>query len=119
MKINTPPTAPVGGERLGEYLGSDLVLMPLRTDVIDTVQGESPVTICKGWSWTGTALNQIGEVMVFWSRVRAQLAPFVDSGEAVMGKLIKNGRAYELADSTPDVAAAMTKALEALESADF
>ena len=48
-------------------------------------------------------------MFVFWTRVQSQLAPMVDSGEAVVGRLVRSGRAFELAEVDEATAQAVAK----------
>ena len=114
-----PKADDAGGDyaRLGDYVGSDLILRPISRDTIPTQQSpETDVIRAEAYVYANGKLTELGEVMIFWSKVIAQLAPLVGSGEAVAAKLTRPGRAYELVAIEGAQAEAMDAALTELDS---
>ena len=107
MALKTAPEAPAGGAqdfpRLTDYVGRIVVLEPMQEKTIDTKYKDgSQITECIAWWWDEKkkSLEEIGEVGVFWGAVRAQLKEALATNDQVVGRLIQNGRRYEL-DSVP------------------
>ena len=102
MTLMNAPTPPSGGEdfpRLVDYVGKIVILEPLQSRNFDTRFGkDKTVTECIAWWWDeGTgSLREIGQVSVFWSAVRVQLAAALEQKSQVAGRLINAGRRYEL-----------------------
>lgn len=99
MALKNPAPAPESEfSNLGDYLNSVVIITPLVKDTINTVNG--PAEVIKA---TASLFNEstntctgLGEVTVFWSKVKAQLEPGLDGGEPVVGRLVKRGKAFEL-----------------------
>ena len=104
-KLVQAPPAPDMGEfpKLTDYVGSILVLGPTAEETVVTKSfGDSEAVRAVGWAWNGKTLEDLGTVLVFWGRVRAQLRPAIESGDYVVGRLRKDGRAYILDPEIPE-----------------
>ena len=103
MALKTATEAPQGGAqdfpRLADYVGRVVVLEPIEEKTVDTKFKEgSNVTECVAWWWDEKkkTIEEIGQVSVFWGAVRAQLREALASKDQVAGRLVLNGRRYEL-----------------------
>lgn len=101
LKSAGAPPASAGADfpDLKDYVGKVVILEPLRERVIETKYNpETEVTDCVAWWWDPKAkeAKEIGTVNVFWSAVRAQLHEAVSTRDQVVGRLMQNGRRWEL-----------------------
>lgn len=100
LKLTAPPAPPEGGgdfPKLGDYLGQIVILGPTEETTVKTPHSDdSKCTRCIGWAWAGGKLEDLGTVLVFWARVRAQLHDAIATGDYVVGRLVKDGRSFIL-----------------------
>ena len=115
MAPAAPPQGTATFPRLSEYLGQVVVLGPTEEVEVDTQYGGGkPAVRCIGWAWVNGKLVDLGTVLVFWGKVRAQLRPAIESGSYVVARIVKSGKAYILDPVTDEVT------LKAIEQAlDF
>ncbi len=116
MALKTATEAPAGGAqdfpRLTDYLGRIVILEPLEEKTVDTkFKDASELTECVAWYWDEKkkAVEEIGQVSVFWRAVRAQLEVAVKTHDQVVGRLVQNGRRYELDPVTDATVAAIAE----------
>lgn len=99
-KLIAPPEAPESTAtfpKLADYLGQIVVLGPTEETEVKTTYGEKQkATRCVGWAWVGGKLIDLGTILVFWGKVRAQLHDAIDAGSYVVGRIVKDGRSYVL-----------------------
>jgi hypothetical protein len=111
-----PPPESVAGDfnQLGDFVGFPIVLRPDSSDRIDTSNGPSDIIRAEGWVWNAETktLDELGEVTVFWVKVRAQLGGMVGTGNAVSGRIKRQGRAYVFEDLDVDTEDQIAKAYE-------
>ena len=113
--ITEIPPAPEGGtfEKLGNYLNQVVALEPISEEVIATAKyGDSPAMKCVGWAWSDGKLVDLGTVLVFWGKVRAQLREILAQQGTVIAKLGKVGQAYVLEPAPADTAKKIKAALD-------
>ena len=95
-----PPPAPESEgtfPKLAEYLGQIVVLEPTEELELDTsYKKSSPATRCVGWAFVGGKLVDLGDLLIFWRKVRAQLHDAIESKAVVVGRIVKDGRSYTL-----------------------
>lgn len=123
MKLQKPPPPP---EADTEYVqASDLVnkvvvLVPKREDTVSTANyGNSEITVVGALELVGTKLVDLGEVSIFWRRLRAQLHGFVGTGECVAGRIEKQGKAYVLVEVDQPTMEVLEKAMDEAEAEAF
>ena len=116
MALKTATEAPAGGgqdfPKLTDYIGRIIVLEPMKEVIGSTKFKEDSHRIeCVAWWWDEKkkSVEEIGQVSVFWSAVRAQLSDALASNDQVAGRLVQNGQRYELDPVTDDVLAAIAE----------
>lgn len=99
--LNATPVE--SGADLKDLLGRVLVFEPTEEATIETVRGPAEVTRAVAYALNEQTGNveALGEVPVFWQRVRAQLKPALEAQTSVAGRLVRSGRAYTL-EPLPD-----------------
>jgi hypothetical protein len=102
--------------QLKDQMGKILVILPNEKDTITTVHGESDVIRSDIYVYNGKSFDDLGEMLVFWARLRKQLEAFVGTGDSIVGTLLPAGRSYALVDLEPAVLAKVSAAWDALES---
>lgn len=106
FKLVPPPEPPAGGgdfPKLADYLGQIVVLGPIEEIVTKTAyKDESQATRCIGWAWINGALVDLGTLLVFWGKVRAQLHDAIESRAYVVGRIVKDGKAFILEPTTTE-----------------
>ena len=97
--------------KLADYMGQIVILGPTEETTIDTKykQGQK-ATRCVGWAWVDRKLVTLGDLLVFWGKVRAQLAPAIEAGSYVVGRIVKDGRSYILDPVSDDKTLALIAA---------
>jgi hypothetical protein len=114
--INQPfvsaPDVSVGGLLLDRVVA----LRPILEDVVDTKLGPSAATVTHVLEieGDGTYIDH-GEIPLFWSLVRRQLAHATPEQPWVVGVLTRSGAAYRLEQLNELQTTAVTKALTAYE----
>lgn len=111
------PSPPEGGgtyPKLADFLGQIVVLGPTEEVEVDTsYKPGTKATRCVGWAWVGQRLVDLGDVLVFWGKVRAQLHEAIDTGAYIVGRIVKDGRSYALDPVTTEATlAAIGRALD-------
>lgn len=102
--LNATPVEGGGSDtRLADLLGRVLVFEPTEEATIETVRGPAEVTraIVYALNEKTGSIEGLGEVPVFWQRVRTQLKPALAAQTSIAGRLVRSGRAYTL-ESLPD-----------------
>lgn len=118
-KLIAPPKAPESSTetfpKLADYLGQIVVLGPTEeTEVQTKYKDATKATRCIGWAWVNGKLIDLGDLLVFWGKVRAQLHEALAQNSYVVGRIVKDGRSYVLEPVTT------TATIEAITSAlDF
>jgi hypothetical protein len=108
-----PPTEEFA--KLGDYLGKVLIMEPTEETTIDTSYGpDSPVTkvVAMAYDESKKKIETLGDQLVFWRAVRSQLHDAIESGSVVVGRLVKNGRRFELDEVDSHVLEAIDKLLQ-------
>ncbi len=104
LTLVAPPPAPEGGgdfPKLADYLGQVVVLGPTEETTVKTsYKEESPATRCIGWAYVNGTLVDLGDLLVFWQKVRSQLRPAIESRAYVVGRIVKDGRSFILEEVT-------------------
>jgi len=114
-KLTAPPAPPETSTqdypKLADYMGQVVVLGPTEEVTIDTqYKPTQKATRCVGWAWVTGKLVDLGDILVFWGKVRAQLHEAIASGAYVVGRIVKDGRSYVLETVTDE------KTLKAIEA---
>lgn len=107
MSLIAPPAPPESDDtdypKLADYMGQIVVLGPTEETVIDTqFKKTQKATRCIGWAWVTRKLVDLGDLLVFWGKVRAQLHDAIGSGSYVVGRIVKDGRSYVLEPVTDE-----------------
>lgn len=95
------PAPPPDSEfsNLGEYKGRIVIITPISEDVIETAKFGAREIIRATASVFDEASGKVsglGEVTVWWAKVQAQLREALAEERTVVGRLVQNGRAFEL-----------------------
>lgn len=113
--FKSPPPAPektADFANLGDHINQVVVILATEEITVTTKFNEaSPAMKAVAWWFTekeGTC-REIGTVTIFWGAVRAQLKDCI--GDYVIGRLIKDGRRYQLEPVRESLAAEVQKAL--------
>ena len=116
MALKTATEAPESGGQdfpeLKDYIGRIVIFEPMKEVVGDTkFKKDSHRIECVAWWYDEKkkSVEEIGQVSVFWNAVRAQLSEALTTGDQVAGRLVQNGRRYELDPITDDVLAAIAE----------
>lgn len=118
MKLIAPPKAPESSTetfpKLADYLGQIVVLGPTEEVEVQTkFKDSTKATRCIGWAWVGGKLVDLGDLLVFWGKVRAQLHEAVESGAYICARIVKDGRSYTLEPvTTADTLKSIESALD-------
>ena len=100
MALKRAPEAPKGGGdfvKLADYVNRVVVIEPTEETIVNSERyGETEATraVALAWNEATSKLEDIGEVLIFWNRVRKQLAEALKTGDSVVGRLEKDGQAY-------------------------
>lgn len=95
MNAGAPPAI----EGLGEYEDKILILVPTDETTIETsfsANTKATKVVAMWFNEDTNKVEDIGEQLVFWSRVRAQLAEALVAKSVYVGRLTKHGRAFQL-----------------------
>ena len=117
-KLIAPPKAPESSTetfpKLADYLGQIVVLGPTEEVEVETkYKPDTKATRCIGWAWVGGKLVDLGDLLVFWGKVRAQLHEAIESKAYVVGRIVKDGRSYTLESvTTADTLKSIESALD-------
>lgn len=91
------------GPKLADKEGSILIFEPLAVKTVETDgYGTSEAVEAIVFVWDEKAKEprswDSDKALIFWRRVKAQLIPAIDTKEVVVGRLVKDGNAFVLAD---------------------
>lgn len=103
MAVRRAPAPPEGGQdfpKLTDHLGRVLILEPTEETTIETNRGESEITraVAMVYNEATKKVEDLGDVTVFWKRLRAQLHDAIAAQDTIVGRLMMTGRAYVLQD---------------------
>ena len=102
MPTAAPRPAPAEADysdrvNLADYVNMTVAIEVVAKDIVISQQyGERDVLRILISKWDGTDLDDPQEATVFWRRVYKQLEPEVGTEVAVVGRIVRKGRAYEL-----------------------
>jgi hypothetical protein len=107
------------GERLGDYLGSLLLIQPLQTETWDTSMGEAVVLVSYVLVVNeGGGFRDLGETPIFWNAVKQTVIEATNETQRwTVGVLSKGKRAFFLNPPTPEQAVTAGNALAAWQQA--
>lgn len=95
-----PPEAPesvADFPKLADYLGQIVILGPTEELEVKTeYDPKSKATRCVGWAYVSGKLVDLGTLLVFWGKVRAQLHDAIEQNAYVVGRIVKDGKSYVL-----------------------